>query len=160
MRRCQFFTILLVLSVFTIAGAQAPAPDDVHVKLAFVDDKTVYRIGEPIKLVLEFTADREGYSVENLPDNGHSTSDMLTISPDQGITHWLDEFTDNRYYPRDYFSSAKLNSSPQRVPIVLNDTLRFDNPGRYTISVKTRRVSSRLLATQGGRPCARPRWTG
>jgi hypothetical protein len=33
-----------------------------------------------------------------------------------------------------------LTSSPRRVVIVLNDSLRFDSPGRYTISVVTNRV--------------------
>ena len=149
MRRCQFFTILLVLSLFTIARAQAPAPDDVHLKMSFADKKTVYRMGEPIKLVVEFTADREGYNVETLPDRDTPTLDTFIISPDQGITHWFDEMIDNRRYPRDVLSIAKLSRSPQRIEIVLNDTLRFDSAGRYTISVKTRRVTQ--LATTSRR---------
>jgi hypothetical protein len=145
MRRCQLLIISLVLALFTTANAQSHAPADVHVKLSVADNKTVYRMGEPIKLVLEFTADREGYNAETLPDRGEQpVLDTLIISPDQGFTNWFDEMTDNYHYPRDVISNTKLSSSPQRIDIVLNDTLRFDSPGRYTISIKTRRVSRRL----------------
>jgi hypothetical protein len=141
MRRCQFFTAALILLLVNLAAAQTPAPADLHVKLSFAENKTVYRIGEPIKLIMEFVADREGYVAEIIPDTDQPMFDTLVISPEQGITHWLDELNDNHRYMRDYFSTAKLGSVPQRIPIVLNDALRFDTPGRYTVSVETRRVS-------------------
>ncbi len=47
---------------------------------------------------------------------------------------------DNKVYGRDYFGYEKLTSSQRRLEIVLNDSLRFDNPGRYTVSITTNRV--------------------
>ena len=136
----HFKILCLLFSLATISLAQTPEPSDVHVKLSLAENKTVYRIGEPIKLVMEFTADREGYVIEVLPDRDGSASDMIAVSPEMGVTQWLAEFMDNRYYGRCVISTEKL-SSPKRLEIVLNDSLRFDNPGRYTVSVKTRRIT-------------------
>ena len=137
----RHFTISLVLlvSLVTIAGAQTPP--GVNVKLSFAENKTVYRIGEPIKLVMEFTADREGYIVESLPDGNEPGSDTAVISPDIGITRWYDEFNSEGPYGRHVFSTTKLTATPKRIEIIINDRMRFDSAGRYTVSVTTRRIS-------------------
>src|SRR6185369_14134902 len=115
---------------------------NVHVKLSLLENKTVYRIGEPIKLAMDFTADREGYVVEYFSEGNQPTSDTILISPDTGVTYWFAEYMDNFRYQRDFFAQQKLTSTPKRVEIVLNDSLRFDNPGRYTVSVTTKRVKA------------------
>lgn len=135
------FTILCLLFLSaTISSAQTVEPSDVHVKLSLAENKTVYRIGEPIKLVMEFTADREGYVIEVLPDRDAQGLDTIAVSPEMGVTQWFAEFMDNQSSLRCVISREKLNS-PKRLEIVLNDSLRFDNPGRYTVSVKTRRIT-------------------
>src|SRR5690349_23073860 len=101
MRSCQLFILCVFLLVGTLS---AQTPSDVHVKLSLAQDKTVYRIGEPIVLALDFSADSEGYSLETLPDGQSARSDVLSISPDAGVTHWFDELNNNRAYPRDFFS--------------------------------------------------------
>ena len=132
------FTLLVLLLTFiTMTKGQGT---DVHVKLSLAENKTVYRIGEPIKIVLDFTADREGYVVEYLSEGNQPASDTIVISPDTGLNYWFAEFMDNFRYPRDFFAQEKLTSTPKRVEIVLNDSLRFDDPGRYTVSVTTKRV--------------------
>lgn len=42
-------------------------------------------MGEPIKLIMEFTADREGYVVEILPDAKEPGQDTVVISPESGV---------------------------------------------------------------------------
>ena len=69
----------------TVALAQNSSAD-VHVKLSLVDNKTSFRVGDPIRLVLEFTADREGYDVDTVMDKTESPSDTLFISPDAGVS--------------------------------------------------------------------------
>ena len=133
--------VLLFLALVITVNAQSPTPADVHVKLSFADNKTVYQIGEPIEVFMEFTADREGYSVEYAPERNEPGLDTVIVSPETGITHWFDDLNDNRPFPRDSFATDKLTSTPKRVELTLNDRLRFDSPGRYTIYVKTRRVS-------------------
>jgi hypothetical protein len=145
----KHFTILcLLFSLATISLAQTPEAADVHVKLSLAENRTVYRIGEPIKLVMEFTADREGYMVELISDRDGPPFDTISVSPEMGVTPWFAELVDNRYFGRCVVSREKL-SSPKRLEIVLNDSLRFDNPGRYTVSVKTGRITR---SNQEGEP--------
>jgi hypothetical protein len=122
-------SLFLVASLITLAGAQTPPPG-VNVKLSFAENKTVYRIGEPIKLVMEFTAEREGFIVEFLPDGNEPGSDTVVVSPDIGITRWYDELSDSIHYGRHVFSTGKLTATPRRVEITINDRLRFDSAGR------------------------------
>lgn len=132
--------------VFLAHGALTYAqstPTDVHLKLALADNKTTFRIGEPITVVMEFSADVDGYQVDTLPDQKQPTSDTVSISPDLGVNHWLDEKNDGLRYGRDVSSSVNVSRSPTPVKLVLNDTLRFDRPGHYKVSINTRRVSSR-----------------
>ena len=117
-------SLFLLASLITVAGAQTPP--GVNVKLSFAENKTVYRIGEPIKLVMEFTADREGYIVEFLPDGNEPGSDTVVVSPDIGITRWFDELSESIHYGRHVFSTDKLTATPKRVEITINDRLRFD----------------------------------
>lgn len=137
--------LFLLLSVVISARGQTFGLSEVHVKLAVGEPRSVYKIGEPIKLILEFTADRDGYSAELLPDGKEYSSDTIVISPETGISPWLVDLTNGFHYPRDMSSTAKLSNSPQRVELTLNDTLRFDKPGRYTIRVTTRRVTKSSL---------------
>lgn len=140
--KTNLFTLALIfLSFVGGANAQSPTPAGLNVKLSFAENKSVYRIGEPIKLLMEFTADREGYTAEILPDRGEAGADTIVISPEIGITHWLDELNDHRKSMRCVMSTTKLGGSPARVEIVLNETIRFDVPGTYTVRVNTRRVT-------------------
>src|SRR5688572_31530879 len=139
MTKLKSFVLLLFLVMS--AYAQTSIRPEVQVKLTFAEPRSVYKIGEPIRLVLEFTADREGYVAEVLPDAKEQSTDTVVISPEIGVTRWLDEMTDRFRYLRDVISTANLSNVPKRVELILNDTLRFDNPGRYTVSVTTRRVT-------------------
>jgi hypothetical protein len=48
----RIFTLCALLLLAGIARAQTAAPAGVQAKLALAENKTVYRIGEPIKLVM------------------------------------------------------------------------------------------------------------
>lgn len=146
----KIFTVIVLLSLFTVAGAQTSAPSDVQAKLSLAENKTVYRIGEPIKLVMEFTADREGYIVEYTPDGKEGVSDKLVISPDAGFVNWLDELNENRGFGRCVLMTDKVSRTPKRVEIISNDKVRFDSPGRYSVSVITRRVTQTSASKPNG----------
>jgi len=150
----KIFTVILLLSLFTVAGAQTAASSDVQAKLSLAETKTVYRIGEPIKLVMEFTADREGYIVEYSPDGKEGGSDVLVISPDAGFVNWLDELNDGGGFARCVLMTDKVSRSPKRVEIILNDKVRFDSPGRYSVSVTTRRVAQSSASNPAGETIA------
>jgi hypothetical protein len=135
-------TLLLAGIVWPVlagaAIAQVP-PAELHVKLSLADNKATYRIGEPIKLVLEFTADQDGYQVDTISDQSQQTSDFISVSPDSGVNHWLENLGGR--YPRDVISLAKLSTTPTRLELLLNYSIRFDSAGQYSIKVTTHRVT-------------------
>jgi hypothetical protein len=136
------FALSSLILLSFIISARAQVLPEVQVKLTLAEPKSVYKIGEPITLIMTFTADREGYVAEMMSDRKEQWGDdSVVISPEFGVTHWLEEMTGGRRYLRDMGSSATLSNVPQRVGIILNDTLRFDIPGRYTVMVTTRRVT-------------------
>ena len=134
-------SFVLFLFLVTSAYAQTSVLPEVHARLTLLEPKTSYKVGEPIRLIMEFTADREGYVAEVLPDRSEQGGDTIIISPEIGVVHWLDEMTGSQRYLRDVISTKNLSNVPQRVELILNDTLRFDNPGSYTVKVRTRRVT-------------------
>ena len=136
------FLLMALVCLSSPVFSQNP-PTDVHVHLTLADNKTTYRIGETIKLVLEFTADREGYQADTIPDRNEPTSDSISISPDAGVYRWLEEINGNRLGGRDVISYAPLSTNPTRVELLVNDSLRIDHPGTYSIKVTTKRVSNR-----------------
>src|SRR3989442_15258879 len=87
--RYVFAALLFVASALAALGQQAPS--EVHVRLSLAEAKTTYRIGEPIKLLLEFTSDRDGYQADVIPDSYEPTSDVISVSPDTGFHRWLEE---------------------------------------------------------------------
>ncbi len=139
---------LLILASATAVFGQV-VPSDVHVKLSLPDNKSTYRIGESIKLILEFTADSEGYRADTIPDRTESGSDTVLVSPDSGVYHWLREYGGRGY--RDVSSAVDLSKTPTRTELVLNDSIRFDNAGRYSVKVTTSRVS-RISSTRDFQP--------
>ena len=137
--------LVLVVLLACHAYAQSPAPENPFgpdVKLFLADNKTSFRIGEPIRLVMEFTADVPGYSVDVVEDRQEPTQDTISITPNVGINYWVEEMTRGARFPRDYFSTQPLATTPVRVGLTLNNIMRFDKPGQYTVRVTTRRTSS------------------
>ena len=135
----------LFLLLFLVISTHAQVLPEVHVNLTLADTKTVYKIGEPVKLVMEFTADREGYVADMSSDLDQQGEDNIVISPETGVAHWRTEMTGGVRYLRDMILTRKLSNVPVRVAVILNDTLRFDTPGSYTVSLKTRRVTKYSL---------------
>lgn len=140
---CRLLIICALLIFGGAVCAQTVTSPDVAVKLSLAEKKTVYRIGDPIKLVVDFATDRDGYNVDIIPDGTQPGLDTILLSPETGVTHWVNELADNRVMPRHAFGYQQLTNAPLRVEITLNETLRFDAPGRYLVTVMTRRVSRR-----------------
>jgi hypothetical protein len=158
--------LVLVLLVSTVGATYPQTPTqinpatDVKVKLVLADGKTTFRIGEPIRLVMEFTAGAPGYQVDILPEGKEPSFDTISISPDSGVSHWLDEMQRGVRYGRDVLSNQTISTTVIRVPLTLNDTLRFDRAGHYTVRVRTRRVTGptpRSLEALAATPDPEPR---
>ena len=147
--------VYLLIGFVWLASATAvfaqDAPSDVHVKLSLADNKTTYRSGDPIRLILEFTADRVGYDVDGIRDKASSASDEILVTPDTGIFRWAEEYMRGSRYWRDEFSVQKLSTTPTRVELLVNDVVRFDRAGKYSVRVRTRRVTERRDMREQGR---------
>src|SRR5580765_3486056 len=126
-----------ILCLFSTSAFAQNAPD-VHARLKLDDDKTTFKIGEPIRVVLELTAERDGYIADSTHDNSESNADELTVTPEAYVSHWRREAFGGGY--RDYSSIAKLSTAPVRIQFELNDSIRFDRPGKYSVRFTTRRA--------------------
>jgi hypothetical protein len=142
--------LLTALSCLSAPVLAQTVPSDVHVRLVLADNKTAFRIGEPIKFFLEFTADREGYQADIIPDRSEPTVDALRVSPDSGTYHWLEDIRSNGTLGRDVISFKQLSATPTRVELVLNDSIRIDHPGKYSAKVTTKRVNAAASPSEFG----------
>jgi len=135
--------LLLMIAIFFSVGQSFAQDDaanvakDVKLQISFTGEKTVYRMGEPIKVILSYTSTEPGYVVERYYS---PRFDDVIISSTDGVYDWL--YRLNRLYSYDDVSMReKLSESPVKIDITVNDLVRFDKPGRYKIKVVSRRVS-------------------
>lgn len=144
MRLMQGTLSRLLVGIFAL-GLAAPAraqdgAEGVRVTLSLAGGKTVFRAGEPVRLVLSFTSEREGFAVNMTTTKPASPIDQLVVAPEAGVARWLDEYSGAHRYSPDHASVMQLKGQPVTVELVANDWFRFDRPGRYTARVKTFRA--------------------
>ena len=135
--------LLFIIAIFFSVGQSFAQDDaanvakDVKLQISFTGEKTVYRMGEPIKVILSYTSTEPGYVVERYYS---PRFDDVIISSTDGVYDWL--YRLNRLYSYDDVSMReKLSESPVKIDITVNDLMRFDKPGKYKIKVVSRRVS-------------------
>lgn len=100
-------------------------------------------------MTLSFTADRSGYAADTVTANPSSKGDDFAFTPDDGVFHWLARLQENGGAGRDYFSYEPLSAHPVAVTLTLNDYVRFDAPGDYTLHVTTHRVRDAAMNSAG-----------
>jgi len=148
--QCKFmnrnFSFLLLaafcLVCSTVVFSQNAVVGDVSVRLSLAGGKTVYRAGEPVRLNLTFTASGGAY---NLLTNGgkfDSAADEILLSPAEKAFDWAAEYARGSRLMNDHFSYTKLSDQIVNIELALNDTFRFDTPGKYSARIKTSRVVS------------------
>src|SRR5262245_19025733 len=140
-RKLYYLLVAIVTALFVIPALAQKAGDEVQVRLSLAGKKSVYRTGEPIRLALSFTFDADGYQLNITTTKPASPVDEILLTPDEGVSHWLDEYSGKRRYAPDHMSLQKITTTPVVVELTLNDLFRFDRPGKYTVQVKTSRVS-------------------
>jgi hypothetical protein len=137
--------VLLVAQSRVAPGVTPPSAQElerhVQASLSIRDGKTVFRSGEPIRLVVSFTADRPGYQVDTAIDKSARVEDQIEITPENGVFRWRELLSTPDDYGRDYLFLTALSASPVAVTMPLNYWLRFDEPGEYTVRLRTHRVS-------------------
>jgi hypothetical protein len=139
MRRLSWCVVTLAFgaSCGRCVAQQAPVstPVDANaadVRLESENGRTQFKLGEPIKLELVFTSRTKGFFV-NTTDYG-DMAEEVTVTPADG---W---FRAHGKSGHDYYSSVPLGEEPIRVPVLINQGIIFQKPGRFEISVTTFRL--------------------
>ncbi len=125
------------------AQAAAANPEGFRFTIEFATEQTRFRVGEVIPLNLEYSFDRpDRYSINDGLAQGSGTARLLEVfrvAPQTGIRRRTAE------EPSFHFGAG---GTPQhartdrvyRYPVVLNEWLRFDAPGKYRIFATSARV--------------------
>jgi hypothetical protein len=130
------------LGFLACSGAFAQTAGPLRVDLSLAEGKTTYRIGEPIILLLSFTADEPGYSFNGTTTQPPSPIDIVVLSPTAGVFPLLDDQARGHRYSPDYASIKDMEvNKPLIARLTLNAVYRFDQPGHYKVHVTTNRVS-------------------
>ena len=122
--------------------------------LSLENGKITYRSGEPIRLVLSFTALRGNYLLNTGTNRPMSPVDEISITPETGVDHWLDDYFGGQRFRPDGMPVTNLSATPVRLVLVLNECLRIDGPATYTVKITTNRVMPGPMGAPGPQPPA------
>jgi len=130
------------------------AGGDAAVRLEPHDGRTQFKIGDPVILDLVFTSQSSGYIVKTDNNPYLPVSDRVDITPDGG---WVRTHVSFRGQPLTN-AAANLASDPIRVPVLLNRTITFLEPGHYEVTITTERLRtlenmSRATSLENCEPC-------
>lgn len=139
-------SIMLIASIAIEGQSRGPV-----LTAATLNGQSTFRIGERVPLVLSFSAEEENQYQVNTATydrSGRMNYESFDVGPGSG---WADPLA--RYYLTGTFmgggltGSAVLSPRPTMMPLDLNEWVRFDQPGDYTVTVSSHRVSktSRLF---------------
>ena len=135
------YRTILICSIFAFAAlsslAQSPCCE---VKLSLAGDKTSYRAGEPITMVMTFQAFADGYSVSMGVGVTDTIMDEVSVTPAKGVVEWKKQYMRGSKYTSDAISLNSFENGPVKVEVPLNNFVWFDSPGRYTVRIKTKRI--------------------
>ncbi len=137
-RKLPYLLIVIFTPLYVTSALSQDDGHDVRVRLSLASKKTLSN-SEPIRLTLSFTSDRDGYNIDTTTTKPAHPIDEVLLSPDAGVSRWLDEYSGKHRYSPDYSSAEKITATPTTVELPLNDWFRFDRPGRYTVRVRTGR---------------------
>lgn len=129
----------LLIAGFPFVAFSQPL-QNVEVRLATATERNEFRIGEPIRLTLSFTATADGYKLEQISSKPGSSHEEAVVSPKAGVFDWSNQYTRGRPHMDCVVSRINLSKSPAVVNLTLNDFVRFDVPGTYTVAFRTKRV--------------------
>jgi hypothetical protein len=140
------------------ASAGTPAPTgslaEAFLSVRLSAGKSTYALGELIPLELEFVGKADGdwyWSTQAYDRSGRMAFETYGVSPPGGFEDPLDD-----YFHGDIYGGfiggglggwQALDGSPFRLHVQLNEWIRFTEPGRFLLT-----VSSRRLERHSGRP--------
>jgi hypothetical protein len=144
--------VLCSPACMSLALAQLPSPPetkaqppDVRLQLQTDSGKTKFQIGEMIPLKLSFTSSsHQKYQINmaTYDRSGRMNYEAFLVEPGAG---WSDPlrayFAYGGYIGGGGTTFRFLSSEPTVLPLVLNEWVRFDRPGKYSVSVVSHRIT-------------------
>lgn len=145
---------------FTVSGHQQSSSSSgaapVTLTIRFMDGRTQFRPGETLPLELLFDSSvpkRFVVDGATYDRGGRLTIDDFAVEPNDAVRDpLLDYFALGGGSLGGLRSMGVLGEKPFIVKVSLNDWLRFDKPGRYTLAVRSRRVKEELTGTAAPGP--------
>jgi hypothetical protein len=137
--------ILSFFLLLTYAGCARAANSLPELKVRTADGGSTYRIGERIRLKLSFTsAEAKRYEINEAgyDRSGRMGYESFQVLPAKGWSDPLQEYFQNRVLEGGGLTNfSDLSTTPFKLEIDLNEWVRFEQPGVYTVLVKSGRVS-------------------
>ncbi len=131
----------LLASLPSVLAAEGTQPS---LGLRIATGQSTFHIGERIPLELSFSASDNRYelTMASYDRSGRMNFEDFAVSPKIGWVDPLGSYFANRSgLGGGLRGIAALSSKPVVVPLDLNEWVRFDEPGDYTVSVVSRRAS-------------------
>jgi hypothetical protein len=110
---------------------------DTTVRLEAHHAQTHFKIGDPIILDLVFSSRSPGYVVNTDTTSYQPVSDLVELAPKDG---WVRSHASFRGQSQNGNALENLDKSPIRVPVLLNRTITFYEPGQYEVTLTTERL--------------------
>ncbi len=129
----------------------------ITVRLEAHNGQSQFKVGDPITVDLVFTSATAGYSVDTNENPYLPSGDIVYVSPDGG---WMRSQQSQSGKSLDGNALVTLGSEPVRVPVLINRTVLFEQPGHYEVSVASERLTAistwgrRLSPIEDCNPCA------
>lgn len=137
-----FLSISLVLGFGCTLLAQDAAPQLI---VRTADDQTTYHIGQRIPLELSFTgSDNKRFEINMATYDriGRIPYERFGVSPSGGWADPLDVYFGGTIGSMGgAFHCDALSTRPLVINLDLNEWVRFDEPGNYSITIESRRVT-------------------
>jgi hypothetical protein len=99
--------------------------------------QTQFKLGDPVILDLVFTSSSRRYVVDTDTNPYRPASDVVNISPEGG---WVRSDAALQGQGLNGNALATLGADPVRVPVLLNRTITFEEPGHYEVTLTTERL--------------------
>jgi hypothetical protein len=134
----QVRALLAGLALLTAAPlASAQDTSGLHASLMLLSPQTRFHSGEPIRVPLTISSDTPGFLVGiDAPD---APDDQLVVTPEAGVFRWSSAIADWR----DSFGFTSL-TTPFTVDYAINQWVRFERSGDYSVRLKVARLRRSL----------------
>ena len=139
---------LLLLVAFSVAGfaSSFAQTEQAQLHVSIATGATTFHIGERIPLQLDFTAPPDAHVAmtnASYDRSGRMNYETFDVSPGTGFSDPLAAyFNSGLFAGGGLFGVAELSLKPNTIHLDLNEWVRFDQPGEYTVTVHSNRVFS------------------